>query len=399
MTYTPDAILTISLNTEKHKIARQFALDQDTTQKGKHVYLNTLAVLAVHSFLDWLGIENDLETSDSWNPAVRCFHNVADLVVPNIGKIECRPVLPGETIISLPVEVTEDRIAYVGVQFQEQLNEVQLLGFCRTLDSETTTETIEIASLEPIETLIDYIDRLESAKLFLQSDDAVAIKVRERLIDQPLPAIIAQLERVDRTYDKDDRQSAVVDILANFVILEPIDQITTVSIDQAGLNIAQATELEELQELTEELLNKLDEIWLNEDIEYLRHWLEGIYREDWQAEEKILVFARNKDASEQVSRAKLIQLGENVVALLVSVISEVESEFDIQFRLYPAGKSDSLPNGLKITIIDEDQDILYEREIVNQKQAEIKVPRCEPGYYFDLVLAIGDIIVTENFGI
>lgn len=163
MTYTQNEILSLSINAEEHDIAHQFALEQDTTQKGKQVYLNTLAILATHDLLEWLGIESDLEIGDSWNPAVRCFHNVADLVIPDLGKIECRPVLSGETLISLPPEVTEDRIAYVAVQFQDQLDKVQLLGFCPAVDPQP--EVIEIASLEPIETLIDYIDRLESAQL------------------------------------------------------------------------------------------------------------------------------------------------------------------------------------------------------------------------------------------
>jgi hypothetical protein len=163
MTYTPNEILSLSISAKEHDLARQFALEQDTPQKGKQVYLNTLAILAIHDFLEWLGIESDLETSDSWNPAVRCFHDVADLVIPDLGKIECRPILPKESVVSLPIEVTEDRIAYIAVQFQEQLNEVQLLGFCPATIPQP--KEIDIANLKPIELLIDYIDRLESAQL------------------------------------------------------------------------------------------------------------------------------------------------------------------------------------------------------------------------------------------
>lgn len=163
MTYTPNEIIEISLNPQEHNIAHQFALEQDTPQKGKQVYLNTLAIFATRNFLEWLGIESDLEIGYSWNPAIRCFDDVADLVIPNLGKLECRPVLLGENIISLPVEVTEDRIAYVAVQFQEQLNEVQLLGFYPATILQP--QEIKIANLQPIETLIDYIDRLESAQL------------------------------------------------------------------------------------------------------------------------------------------------------------------------------------------------------------------------------------------
>jgi hypothetical protein len=149
---------------QKHKeTALKFASEQATKSKGKRVYFNTLAIYMVRDFLEWMQIETDLNKSESWHPGIRSLLDIADLVIPDLGIIECRPVLPGETVISLPPEVTEDRIAYVAVQFQEQLNEVQLLGFYPAVDPQP--EVIEIASLKPIELLIDFIDRLESAQL------------------------------------------------------------------------------------------------------------------------------------------------------------------------------------------------------------------------------------------
>jgi len=215
MTYTPDICLTITLNNESREIAHKFALEQNTTQKSKEVYLNTLAVLAVQSFLEWIGVENDLETSDSWHPAVRCFHNLADLVIPNIGKLECRPVMEEETIISLPLEVTEDRIAYIGVLFQEQLNKVQLLGFYLAENQQPTE--IKVADLEPIETLIDFIDRLESANSFLESNDETVTKVREILGNHPISEIVAKFERIYRL-NRNEWRYAGEKVLASYVL-------------------------------------------------------------------------------------------------------------------------------------------------------------------------------------
>ncbi|NJL90486.1 MAG: DUF1822 family protein [Coleofasciculaceae cyanobacterium SM2_1_6] len=203
-----DTNLTIPLNNKDHEISRNFSVEQGTPEKRKQVYLNTLAVLAVHRFLESIGIETDLETSDSWNPAVRCFHNVADLVIPEIGRIECRPVLPtempGETFISLPPEITEERIAYIAVQFQDKLNEVQLLGFYMPIEPQT--KAIDTNHLEPIETLVDLIDRLESVNSFLQSDDQVASKIREKFADYSIEDIAMEVERVDRIYDSKSTQ-------------------------------------------------------------------------------------------------------------------------------------------------------------------------------------------------
>ncbi|HEY9704945.1 MAG TPA: DUF1822 family protein, partial [Allocoleopsis sp.] len=86
----------VPLNQSFHETALKFAKEQNTTAKGKQVYLNTLAVLAVNDFVQWLHIETDLESSDSWNIVVRLFQNVADLVLPNLGTIECIPVILSE---------------------------------------------------------------------------------------------------------------------------------------------------------------------------------------------------------------------------------------------------------------------------------------------------------------
>ncbi len=157
MSSTEALYLKIPLGQEAHAIARQFAVEQTTPQKGKQIYLNTLAVYAVHSYLKWLHIDTALEKGDSWHPLKRALFDVADLVIPNIGKLECRPVQPGETAIYLPPEVMKNRIGYVAVQFSERLNEVQLLGFVRTVPSSSACEQIPLTSLKPLNFLFDCI--------------------------------------------------------------------------------------------------------------------------------------------------------------------------------------------------------------------------------------------------
>ncbi|MEK0178425.1 DUF1822 family protein [Microcoleus anatoxicus] len=397
--------LTMALSRENHEIARKFSVQQDTVEKGEQVYLNTLAILGVRSFLDWLGIETDLNAGDSWHSVIRCFQDVADLVIPNVGKLECRPVLPGQTVISLPAEVTEDRIAYIAVQFQEQLNEVQLLGFYPAIDPQSPPETIEISRLQPIETLIDYIDRLESAQFFLQSDEEVAVKVREGLADQPTSEIAAQLERIYRTYNKYERRYAAGEFLANYVPANPGFAFRGGApvVDREESDDSQQTEL---QDLAEELLEKLDEIWggepVNQPVEVLRQWLEGIFREDWQPKEAVLTaYRRSGEQSQEVSRVKLIELGGHVVALLVSVGLDSENEFSIHLRLYPAARAIHLPEGIQLSAVDDESG-----EILLQDQAEetndwiqIIVEGGTQGDRFSVKVAFGDISITESFAI
>lgn len=157
MSSTETLSLKIPLGQEAHAIARQFAVEQITPQKGKKTYLNTLAVYAVYNYLKWMQIDTVLEEGDSWHPLKRALFDVADLVLPNIGKLECRPVLPGETAIYFPPEVIENRIGYVAVQFSERLNEVQLLGFVRTVILSSEAEEIPVTSLKPLDFLFDCI--------------------------------------------------------------------------------------------------------------------------------------------------------------------------------------------------------------------------------------------------
>ncbi len=156
-------LLKVYLGGEAHRLAAQFAAQQATPQKGKQVYLNTLAVYAVRSYLKWLQIETSLGKSDSWHPGKRAVFDVADIALPDIGRLECRPVLPGKTVLDLPPEVTENRLGYVGVQFSENLSEVELLGYTPAVNS---LEPIPISNLQPLDALIEQIYQIKSVVNF-----------------------------------------------------------------------------------------------------------------------------------------------------------------------------------------------------------------------------------------
>ncbi|MEG4106730.1 DUF1822 family protein [Microcoleus sp. S13_C5] len=242
-------LLTVPLELKAHEMARQLAAVQSTAQKGKRVYLNALAVYAVHSYLKWLQIETDLNGSDSFKPAKTALANVANLVITGIGSLECRPVLPGETTIFLPEEVIENRIGYVGVQFSDRLDSVQLLGFAPSLDSSNPPQQIAVAELMPIDTLIEQISRLEEAIAFLETDDPVAIQVRSTIQTQSQSNIVAQLERIYRTYEEYEWRYAGGEMLAGSTAG---GEFTRESVDSADTD---------LQDLAEALLEKLAEIW------------------------------------------------------------------------------------------------------------------------------------------
>lgn len=152
----------VPLSTTAHQWARQFAAAQATPQKGKQVYLNTLAVWAVQHYLSWFHIKTEWQQSDSWDDGMRAMFDVADLTLPGLGTLECRPLLPNQAMLPLPI-APGDRIGYVAVQFAEQLHEVQLLGFVAASQLAEIPEMLPINSLQPLETLFDCLAELQPA--------------------------------------------------------------------------------------------------------------------------------------------------------------------------------------------------------------------------------------------
>lgn len=207
-------LLEIPLEQTARNLALQFASEQANPQKGKRVYFNTLAVWAVNYFLEWMELETDIDGGDSWHPGMRAVLDVADLVLPGIGKIECCPVLLGETAISLP-EVRENRIAYIAVEFAEPFDKVKLLGFIPAVEIVEETEEISLTNLQPVEELLDYLYRielgipvaqvlLEEALSDLKEDDSVQARVLEIFQNKSIAEIVAILNGVFHSSEQSD---------------------------------------------------------------------------------------------------------------------------------------------------------------------------------------------------
>lgn len=159
MNSTQPDYLQIPLGKDAHQKAEEFAAEQDSVEKGKQVYLNTLAVYAVNNYLKWLKVETALHQSDSWDWRIRTFFDVADLMLENVGKLECRPLLPGMDALVLPQEVTRERIGYVAVRFSERLDCVEILGFAPARAILGHSEVIAINKLQSLDVLIDTINQ------------------------------------------------------------------------------------------------------------------------------------------------------------------------------------------------------------------------------------------------
>ena len=297
MNSTISQYISVPLDQDAHRYAEEFAAEQATPEKGKQVYLNTLAVYAVHSYLKWLGVECDLTVSDSWHPGLRALFNVADLVLPNIGKLECRPVLPGERTLKIPLEVTQDRIGYVAVQFHQQLDSVQLLGFTPAMTSDEPLEELHLQQLQSLVTLIETIHMVN-----------------------------------------------------------------------------------------------------------LRQWLEGIFKQDWQAPELVLAGNlrriqnfRNIQTNNSTTRAKVIHLAGHPLVLVVQVTPQHTEEVNIRLRLYPSNNVNYLPQDLQIILFDQAGTACMQAQTRSTNDCIQLEFDCQLGEKFSVNVILEKTSLTEKF--
>ncbi len=262
---------TITLSQASHEYANKFARQQASEEKARQVYLNTLAIFAVNEFVqEELGYITDLKAGDCWNPVLRMVHDVADLIIPDLGILECRRIKAEDEIISLPNDVRENRIACVAVKFQEELHKVKLRGFFPASEVGNLPGEIEVNQLQEVEEMIDYLYQLEEMripsssvieKIAKQKLETAEESVREILKDKSIEEIIAQLEYVYRNYESSDWWDEGGKALAGS-FAGAAGNLREGSLKANVRDAGDTGEVEiELRDFAEELLEKLSEFW------------------------------------------------------------------------------------------------------------------------------------------
>ncbi len=160
MTFTTSDLdnfaLTLPITQAARRTAQEFAREQPTPEKVEQVLLNTLSVWVVNDYLEFMGIPANKSFGDSWNPILRLCANVADLELPGIGRLECRPLSLQQQTCYIPPETWEERIGYVIVQVDESLQDAKLLGFVRSV----ATEELPLSQLQPLSDLIEHLEQV-----------------------------------------------------------------------------------------------------------------------------------------------------------------------------------------------------------------------------------------------
>lgn len=157
----------VPLSLEAHQIAQQLSEAQFTPGKVQQVYHNVLAVHAVNFYVQCMGLDTDLQESDSHDKVMSTFTDVADLEVKDYGKLECRPVLSDAEVCYVPADVWSDRIGYIVVHLNESLQQATILGFAATV-----AEKKGILYINKLQTLADfpeYISQINPIKRLIDS--------------------------------------------------------------------------------------------------------------------------------------------------------------------------------------------------------------------------------------
>ena len=162
MSYSEPITFQVSLVRKAHLLAKKFSQLQKDPLKVRQIYHNTLAVWAVAYYMKCMEIETDCEGSDSWDAITQSLLDVADLVLPGIGSLECRPVIQTEESVYIPLDVSQDRIAYVIVQLDASLEQAEILGFVKTAPMSEKLPMSEILPLVDIFKLLSETQRLNS---------------------------------------------------------------------------------------------------------------------------------------------------------------------------------------------------------------------------------------------
>ncbi len=139
----------IPLTQTMRDIARRSASRHSSPEKQGQVYRNLLTVQAVATYLARMGVDTHCQESYSYDLAAQLAFDVADLMLPGIGRLECRPVQPKTLHCEVPMETWDDRLGYIAVELDAQ--EARLLGFL----PEVKMSSVPLHSFRPLTELFD----------------------------------------------------------------------------------------------------------------------------------------------------------------------------------------------------------------------------------------------------
>jgi Protein of unknown function (DUF1822) len=204
--------LSIPIGTTAHAAADRISRLQPDDDQALQIYVNVLAVYGVHAYLKWLEIDSSLEESESLHPVVAMFGNVADLLLPGLGSLECRLVDRDAEVVKLPSAKVE-RLGCVVLRMAgawediEDLTELEIVGFTPKL-----TPEISVASLAGTDVLLELLQGL-SAKPPVVADSVTIVPEARPLLERigellPQLSIATIAQKFDEFFQTEDHPDA-----------------------------------------------------------------------------------------------------------------------------------------------------------------------------------------------
>jgi len=370
---------TVPLSLDAHHQADRLRRQQANARKGKQVYLNTLVVCAVHQYLESLGITTDLTTSDSQDDVLVSLMDTADLMVEGVGKLECCAVLPEAKSMTLASPTDQDRIGYVAVALDAELRQATLLGFVKCW----TTETFSLDDLQPLSTLLDYLETLKQRvdlRLWFQNVTTTTWKTIEQIMDemsgvlgQPVPTLAYR----STTTTLPKTIPALIELFHT-----NRDRWTRLQILGLLGSIAQGDE---------SAIAFLTQIIQTHEDDELRR----------QAAVSLGLIQPNHNQA-GVRRARVLELGMQLeqqrVLLVITLTPNAENGTEVHLRLYPTA-SQGLPSHLHLHILDELGHSFLEEQTLGHEDWIQLMFYGTPGDRFNIKLSLGDANYTEAFTI
>jgi len=346
--------ITIPLSEGDRTLAQTFAEQQLTKTKKNQVYLNTLAVLSINQYLELLGIPTNLEQSQCWYEVNQFCADIADLKLPKLGFLECRPISINQDFCQIPLEVMSDRIAYLIIQISEDGKAGKILGFVANPQSPRIT--------------VEQLDSLDSFLIFLTNYQP-KIKLYQWLenqIDEQWQTLETLLLAKQLAFRHSLATSQSLPDLVNTLYLQneltlPSQLTATQSLEQ----LLTLTDNEELRWQVAEMLWNLDP---NHPLLGLRRILDlGAY------------------------------FGGTNIGLMVGLLPKSDDQISLLFRLYRLGELSYLPPGITLTGLDEQSNPFFEIK-AREKDDYIQF-KCVAGFGedFGIKISLGNTHIIKNF--
>lgn len=333
----------IPLDASVQQRADQFCQIHSDLTKAEQVYCNTLAVWAVHQYLQAHDISTDLEVGDAWNPVMQVCMDVADLVLWEGVTLECRPIFRDVTTLDIPMEVMADRAGYVVVQLDDALEQATLLGFIK----QAKTTQVAIANLTPIVDLPPYLHLLKASA-----------PARPSLDDQP--SVVTPLRMVSTP--KRPNSPTLLTAWLNQSIHHTWSTLDTLLSAQAPV---------------------------------LAYRTDGDLKTDMNGD-----VGTDPEPMVRVTRGKVLPFAPNgiddPITLLVEIMPKEGDELNIWVKLCPQGDREYLPTDLKLGILDETGTEILAALSRGTKVIELNFSG-ESGDRFDVKVGLGDYSVVESF--